>query len=186
VIKTAVVSWATKGRHDLLYWAWTDRGPVYIVYDRVVSWGTLIQAGRSQVPFPMRPLNFPIDLILPAAQWPWDRLSLYQNWVPGIFLEVKDARRVKLTTSPPSVSRLSTKCGNLDGSQPYGPPRPVTGIALPLPYFYIHTCNNMKTVNNMYILTTDLLMLTMAQTNDRPVLSSERAPHMDNSVTVKL
>jgi hypothetical protein len=37
----------------------------------VVGRGTILQAGSSRVQFTIRSVDFSIDLILPAALWPW-------------------------------------------------------------------------------------------------------------------
>jgi hypothetical protein len=56
-----------------------------------VGWDTALQTGRSRVRFAMVSLEFFIDIILPAAQWPWGWLSLQHKWVPEIYSGVKTA-----------------------------------------------------------------------------------------------
>jgi hypothetical protein len=78
-----------------------------------VGLDTEAQAVRSRIPF-----DFSINAILPAALWPWGSTQPLTESARNLAGGKGRLAGTRLTTSLPSVSRLSRTCGSFDALEP--------------------------------------------------------------------
>jgi hypothetical protein len=83
--------------------------------------------------------NFPFNIILPVALWPWVLFSLWEKWVPGIFSWGKDGRCIGLTTLPPSYTEC-LEIWNTNFMEISGPVLACNGIALHFTMYLLISC----------------------------------------------
>jgi hypothetical protein len=86
----------------------------------------MLHAERPRVRFVIRSLDFSIDLIFQLHYGPGVDPVFNRNEYQKSSWVVNGGRRIRLTTSPPSVSLLGVSTSHNSN----GPPRPVTEIAL--------------------------------------------------------
>jgi hypothetical protein len=100
----------------------------------LAGWGTMLQARRPQVWFPIRSLDFSIDPILPSSH-----TGALGSTQPLTEMSTKNlpggcGRHIRLTTFLPSVNCLSTKMWEPRCLTIYGGLQSVTGAALPFTF----------------------------------------------------
>jgi hypothetical protein len=78
-------SYITKQNDAILLSRQMTASVIFVARRSVVGWGTMLQAGRSRVPVPIR-WKISVDVVLPAALRSWGWLNLCEKWVPGIFM----------------------------------------------------------------------------------------------------